>query len=57
MVRDSPIPASWGLAAAAPVMLNKDMKGLYGTSEIIILTGFVEFTMLSNVSRMEGTIV
>lgn len=53
---DSPMPASWGLAAATPVMLNRDKKGLYAMAVIISLTGFVVLTMLSKASRMVGTI-
>ena len=50
------MPASWGLAAATPVMLNRERKGLYAIAEIINLTGLVSLTMFWNALRMEGTI-
>ena len=44
------------MAAATPVMLNRDRNGLYAMALIIILEGFDAFTMLWNALRMVGTI-
>lgn len=50
------MPARLGFALATPVMLKREMKGLYEMAVIDNGTGFVEFMIFANPPRIDGRI-